>query len=454
MCQIIGIKTTFKNLKEMAEDQDICSEFGCILSRKGEDFNFAGATYYQDNRLIIVGDGVEDIFKEIYEITFARDEKSTDEDIILNIILFSRQQPEMELDNVDDQPYVSEVDGTLFAVHGTIHNDKKLAKELGVHIGADTEILKFLPFGDWSKAEGTFCAVSIDKENLNTFEHGLKLWKTSYVKGEKWVADLVMTTQLPETFLPDYIEHYPFPIKKEILSVAFSGGMDIALSTFQQLFYNKYKKLILNYFAWGSIAEEQEIKRLEGFKEFYSEEFNIDVEINIIDAVGYFSEYFKITGAPYPKISRFNLEKSKGDINETESPLAYVPYRNTQFALLMAARAEAWDYKNVDFLFGLNLSEGMVFMDNSEGWLETVNNMVKYGGKDFKITGTYDVVSPYFERTKTNMLKEFMEKHGFATLEQLLDLSTSCYYPKEDGSPCDECGSCILREKAITSLSK
>jgi 7-cyano-7-deazaguanine synthase len=157
--------------------------------------------------------------------------------------------------------------------------------------------------------------------------------------------------------------------------------------------------------------------------------------------------------APLPKISIFNYESS-AEFEETESPLSYVPYRNTQFAILLASRAEALQLKNVDLLFGLNLSEGMVFMDNSEGWIESISNVVKFGGKDFTYTGTYDVISPYFPKTKTNMLKEFKETFGIALLEQLLSLSKSCYYPKSDGSPCGECGSCILREKAVEKIKE
>jgi 7-cyano-7-deazaguanine synthase len=140
------------------------------------------------------------------------------------------------------------------------------------------------------------------------------------------------------------------------------------------------------------------------------------------------------------------------DSAETESPLSYVPYRNTQFAILLASKAEALHLQNVDILFGLNLSEGMVFMDNSEGWLEAINQTIKLGGKDFEYTGTYEVIAPYYPRTKTNMLKEFKEDFGFAPLEQLLLLSKSCYYPNPDGTPCGKCGSCILREKAIQKL--
>ncbi len=453
MCQIIALTTTKKKFKKIRNDSGIIDSLSELLWEKGGDSYGASCTW-KDDSFTTYCDTFEDI---IYDIKSALRNSKVQGKEPIQILLFSRQKPEMEENNVRNQPYTRQVDGDLiFAVHGTIHNDKELQQEYKGQIFADTEILQFMPIDDWHKAEGSFSVIGIDQSGVPMiYENGLKLWQNKLGCCGEHLADIISTGNLDfmNSVVIDLSE-YQNETPNKILMASFSGGMDIALSTYEALSSGKYSKLILNYFAWGSTAEEAEIMSLDNFKDFYTSAFpKVKIDVNIIESEYYFDEYFKINGAPFPKISLHNTESS-GEIKETESPLAYVPYRNTQFALLLASKAEAKNYLNVDFLFGLNLSEGMVFMDNSEGWLNAIEDTIQLGGKDPKVTKNYKVIAPYFARTKTNMIYEFGEKYGSAPLEQLLLLSKSCYYPDPDGSPCNECGSCILRKKALENVKK
>jgi 7-cyano-7-deazaguanine synthase in queuosine biosynthesis len=389
---------------------------------------------------------------EIWYVTM-RDminQNNFDEPSDVVLMLFSRQQPEMENTDAEEQPYTTE-NGRI-AIHGTIYNDKEIADKRNLDIKVDTEVFKFLEIEN-TDIKGTFAAIEITSD-LEIFirENGLKVWHGVFNNGYELLGHVIATTDL--SFLNREItnvdEFNPFfKYSRRTLMVSFSGGMDIALSTYKILKTNQYSKLVLNYFNWGSNAAQAEIKTMEKFKDFYSSVFRIDVEINIIEAQNYFKDYFEINDSG----SKIAEDNAVGDEAETESPIAYVPYRNSQFALLLSSIAEEKQMVNVDLLFGLNLSEGMVFMDNSEGWLKAITDVVKYGGKDFSITGTYRVLAPYFTRTKTNMLKEFKMLFDRKTLEILLDLSFSCYYPKEDGTACGQCGSCILRQKALKKIN-
>jgi 7-cyano-7-deazaguanine synthase in queuosine biosynthesis len=451
MCQIIALKTTKKKLKKISKDKYIQLVLQKHLENKGGDYYSGGLTTKELTYKISEKASVAEIIKEALSFLEHNSFKKGD----VQLLLFSRQQPEMEISKVKNQPYTK--DDCLIAIHGTIYNDKELAKDLGVKIKADTEIFKYLPITNWDKAKGAYAIISINHESYPLIvENGLKIWKyklTQSHPGKKnYLADVFTTGEI-SAFKPNAITLVDEYSKRDILFAAFSGGMDISLSVFNALANNNYKKLVLNYFAWGSKAEENEMLQLEKFKDFYSINFpGLEVEVKIWEAEKYFNEYFEMNGAPLPKISVFNYE-SEAESLEAESPLSYVPYRNTQFAILLASKAEALGLKNVDILFGLNLSEGMVFMDNSEGWLEAINQTIKLGGKDFEYTGSYNIIAPYYPRTKTNMLKEFKENYGFAILEQLLSLSKSCYYPNADGSPCGKCGSCLLREKALKGIT-
>jgi 7-cyano-7-deazaguanine synthase in queuosine biosynthesis len=450
MCQIIAIKTTLEDAPAILDHENFGKQLEEILKSKGGDyFSF------------VINDPVKQEFHWFKE-TPAQCPKAHDYinklfstnayNQELNFLFFSRQKPEMESDTSEEQPYVSLKDAGVIAVHGTIYNDKEIAQLFQKEIDIDTEVFKFINF-DSKNILGTFAAIKITPDGkIYLRDNGLKIWESKITLNDKFLGRMFATTEMTlkdNSFknieiIDNFVDH------SKILIASFSTGMDISLSVFKALSdAEKYSKLELIYFAWGSRAENEEIAKLKQFANFYQTHFNIRTEYKILKAKDYFKDYFEITGAPLPKIA---LAESNGIETETEAPIAYVPFRNTMFITTLAAYAEAKNYRNVDLIFGLNLSEGMVYMDNSEGWLSAVNQMVKYGGKDPYITGTYKVIAPYFARTKSNMLKEFAEEFDFAILKQLLDLSFSCYYPTEDGSPCGKCGSCILRKKAILNL--
>ena len=447
MCQIIALKTSTKRFKKLKESDYNLGAIQGLLDKKGGDYYGASVIFYSDEKTkkLTVPDfnSINFLFKE----TISRFIRSNCLKGKMNILLFSRQRPEMEDQYVEEQPYVlQEDDDFTFAVHGTIHNDKELANLYRVDIKADTEILQYMNPGDWYRAQGSFCAIGIeDSDFIEVYEHGMKTWSNYITVKDKILAEIVATAPLtmfnPHTINPSINSS----LNNRTLYVAFSGGMDISLSLYKQLYGNNYKKVVLNYFDWGSNASKSEKEAIEKLRDFYSTKFGIQVELKILPTQEYFKSFFEITDTK----SKISDVDAKGDHAETESPIAYVPYRNSQFALMLASKAEAQELKHVDILFGLNLSEGMVFMDNSEGWIEAIEETIKYGGKDFAITGDYKVVAPYFPRTKTNMIKEFKDEFGIQELNRILMKSWSCYYPEEDGSPCGECGSCILRQEAI-----
>ncbi len=447
MCQIISMKSlgSAKLLADLTEHKE---EFKSLLLLKGEDYFSAGILAKNKStqklnqkpiQLSIITHKVEDLFSSLTKILNG---DSFIDCTSVGLILFSRQKPEMERDKPETQPYF--IDEGIIAIHGTIINDKELAEERDLTITIDTEIFKTYAIGD-DRVNGTFACIQITNDiNIVVRDNGLKLWRANINDS----STSVISTGNLDFLSKDPTEILTFPIRENqdrILFTAFSGGMDIALSTYKALSTGIYQSAQLNYFDWGSNASKEEIKTLHTFAKFYSLEFNLPVSINIIQAEDYFAAFFNIAEVR----SKISDSKAIGDIAETESPIAYVPYRNTQFAMLLSTIAEGKNYKNIDILFGLNLSEGMVFMDNSEGWLNAIQETIRYGGKDFKITGGYNIIAPYFPRTKTNMIKEFKEEFGQMALNNLLDKSYSCYYPKEDGSPCGECGSCILRKQAL-----
>jgi 7-cyano-7-deazaguanine synthase in queuosine biosynthesis len=468
MCQIIGIQTTGKKIKKLCHsDNTMLRSFllASPLSDKGGDNFSVALTSATETQFYYQADSFNPIWDNF--INFIQNESTFFDNEAIAIIFFSRQKPEMEIEGeIEPQPYWNSSRESFVAIHGTIYNDAEIANTLGVEIKVDTEIFKFLsPTSILPK--GSFALVESRNGLLTTLNNGLKIWEYPLCYMDENFGNIVATTSLDDIFCDELSDFYyeKFYMEEEsqkyTLMAAFSTGMDITLSLFRELRESPitYHEVYLNYFAWGSIAETEEMVRLEKIKNYFIKEFKdfndgagIDFKIKIWDIKPYFDNYFDNIEAKKPKIHVDNKSTSAGNKGETESPQSYVPYRNTQFALLMAAFSEAKNLSDVKFLFGLNLSEGMVFMDNSEGWMESITNTIRYGGKDWEITNKYEIIAPYFTRTKSNMLKEFVSFYGIKKLQELLDFSFSCYYPNEDGSPCGNCGSCILRQKALDNL--
>lgn len=447
MCQIMTIQTTGSGLDVILEERH--HDIAQTLNKKGGDYFSLLISSHDD---IFKSKSFEDMEDFSNYLTDdlpeeIKDKYLSDEKIIMTF--FSRQAPEMEIEGaVREQPYINP-DKSVVAIHGTIYNDEELASRRGLKINVDTEVFTFMNFWDQT-IKGTFTAIMVDKDlNVQVRDHGLGYWTSSMLSVDGInIGDVCCTTEIDFSD-QDLVHHIKKNHSMRTLQAAFSGGMDIALSVYEALSTGNYDNVKLNYFDWGSNANASEITAIENLAEFYQKEFGIPVQMEYIAGQIYFEEFFKMLEAEV-KIAD---AEAKGDSKETEAPIAYVPYRNTQFAMILAALAEQEGLKHVDILFGLNLSEGMVFMDNAEPWLKSISNVVKYGGSDFSVSGTYNVIAPYFQRTKTNMLKEFKEKHGTEKLVNILDKSFSCYYPKE-GKACGECGSCILREKAILRTFK
>ncbi len=387
----------------------------------------------------------------------------------VGVVWFSRQKPEEEEDKVTLPPYYNKRMDTWYWIHGTISNDYELLstcrdREHKDHffdelltISVDTEIFKYIRTEDFKNLKGLYTYFELDWEfrvdGVRAYDKGMGLWKKerqTYTQMQCSPFDNNKFQTLPDS-PKDRIDN---------ISIAFSGGMDITMNAYKVLdelvqrnrrsFFKDdlgKQKITLNYFKYGSNAEEEEIKRCIQLTGFFQADFpSLNISFEVLEVPGLIYNMAEVSGE-YLKLTD---KEAVGDAKETEENLAYVPYRNTLFCMALNAKLQKEaDRNDKNFIvLGLNLSEGMVFGDNNSAWVECTERMLSYGGKFYQ---DVKIVSPYLNRTKTNTLKEFAVEFGLIKLQHLLDLSFSCYYPK-DGKACNECGSCILRSKAIKNL--
>jgi len=391
-------------------------------------------------------DKIENLSKTISIYTSA-----LQHDKIATVLCFSRLTPEMEEQSVSNQPYITS-DNRIIAVHGTIPQAEEIAKQYGFHIQADTDIFKYLPFekavDETEKVGGKISCISMgDTENY--YNNGLGLYEYDcnvYNEDSINIITNIRLDKLKSSFynilktklIKKMDTNIPMNTSSKHLVALYSGGLDITISVQKQIELFEYDSIELVYFDWGTVASEYEIKQGKKFVEYLNSQYDIEFIQHIVqDIKPMFKNILEVCDL---KNTRLIDSEAKGaGSHEAEAAISYVPFRNTFLMTLIAARYEAnFPGSHIDFVIGNNLSEGMVYLDNSETWLDEMNALIKVGGQS---TLNFNVVAPYVNRTKTDMVKDAI-LHNFS-----LD-SFSCYFPK-DGKECGKCGSCLLKKAAI-----
>lgn len=489
MCSFIGftLNKKFDDNKVISEYltgseiETIINDLYICLSDKGGDYT----------KICFCFDGktVEELqieINELYDLSYRDSDLSNRLKTILkgasygtSIFAFSRQTPETEMEkNIKLPPYKT-IFGNYVAAHGTIP-----LKDFDMDI-IDTEILRFdrTIEESLSKVEelnGKISIISYDIKNNAFFgiHNGLGLSIITYPNLFYGITTALSDTVLKSSILKeiepntlikmDLNERMIYPdIDEEIVVSLCSGGMDALLSTTSYLIdnhfsyslpTNKIKKIDIVYFDWDTRAKNQEIEAVNNFGKYLNdlntERFELSnevpIDIEIIEAKNYFKNILDFARIENPRLC--SNEAVGLGTSEAEEAISYVPLRNTYLLLALVTKYEAlYPNKKVTFIFGGNLTEGMVYSDNSVNYINKMNNLIKVAGQK---TSNFSLVSPFSKMTKTNMLEFYKNQYGFENLEKLLNISFSCYFPI-DNKPCGKCGSCLLREKSISrSISK
>jgi len=378
----------------------------------------------------------------------------------IQVMLFSRLTPEMEeTSNTLHQPYHNLKDDTVVMCHGTIPNAEAIAERCGISIDVDTELFNYLPFDyvirQVEKEGGKISAIKIGNgkhKPLEYYHNGLGLYQFHY-KGEKPnignAADVLYDTNIDIRNINTKYnivlqKEYPLPKSESFTRIIalYSGGLDIKCATQKVITemedsMDPMNEIHLWYFDWGTVARDGEILAGKKMASYLWDTYSIKNEYKVIKVKKMFKNILDACGMTTTRLIDSDAEGAGS--HEAEAAISYVPYRNTFLMTLAAARAEQlYPNENVKFVIGANLSEGMIYLDNSETWLTHMNHLVKVGGQ---ACANFEVVAPYVNRTKTEMIRDAHELN-FA-LE-----SFSCYFPV-DGKECGKCGSCLLKENAL-----
>ena len=136
-----------------------------------------------------------------------------------------------------------------------------------------------------------------------------------------------------------------------------------------------------------------------------------------------------------------DVPKDRSESEMTDIPLTYVPARNTVFLSLALAWAETLNAFNI--FIGVNILDYSGYPDCRPEYIaafeKTANLATKAGvsGERFKIH------TPLINMKKSEIILNGLK------LGVDYSLTSSCYDPLKNGTPCGHCDACILRLKGF-----
>jgi len=130
----------------------------------------------------------------------------------------------------------------------------------------------------------------------------------------------------------------------------------------------------------------------------------------------------------------------KGGVG-TDTPVTYVPARNTVFLSLALAWAEAASAR--DLFVGVNAVDYSGYPDCRPAFIEEFERLARLATKAGDEGATFTVHAPLLKMTKADIAREAVR------LGLDAGLSHSCYDPDEGGAACGLCDACRLRAKGF-----
>ena len=133
--------------------------------------------------------------------------------------------------------------------------------------------------------------------------------------------------------------------------------------------------------------------------------------------------------------------RSEGEMT-AEIPITYVPARNTVFLSFALAAAEVAGAE--DIFIGVNAIDYSGYPDCRPEYITAFEQMANLATKaGVEGTSKFKIHTPLSQLSKAGIIRKGLE------LGVDYSLTHSCYHPDEQGRPCGECDSCLLRKKGF-----
>lgn len=209
--------------------------------------------------------------------------------------------------------------------------------------------------------------------------------------------------------------------------ILLSGGLDSVVS----LAYSKdtHNITLALTFDYGQRSKVKEIKASQEITEFYNIEHKV-IELSWLASITNTSLVNISKDLPLLDISELNTK----ELTEDSAKKVWVPNRNGLFINIAGSFADRFNFTHI--IFGANKEEAATFPDNSEKFIEKINESLKYS-----TLAQPEVFAPLININKKEIVKMAVEKNV------PLHLIRSCYTDNE--KHCGNCESCLRLKRAL-----
>ena len=209
-------------------------------------------------------------------------------------------------------------------------------------------------------------------------------------------------------------------MKRAIILV--SGGMDscVTASCAKQDGF-ELSFLHINY---GQKTEQKELQSFYAIADFF----------NVTDRLIIDMQYFSQIGGS--SLTDSNIDVAKGNLENKEIPISYVPFRNANILSAATSWAEIINAKTI--YIGAVEEDSSGYPDCRRSFFDAFEETTNAGTKP---ETNIKIITPLITLTK----KEIVVKGTY--LNAPLHLTWSCY--ENEDIPCGECDSCALRTRGF-----
>ena len=206
--------------------------------------------------------------------------------------------------------------------------------------------------------------------------------------------------------------------KSKIAVCLVSGGMDSCVTA--AIAKRENDDLAFLHISYGQRTEKRERKAFNDIADFYNVEKRLDVSIEYLTKIGGSS------------LTDESIEVSQADLESTEIPTSYVPFRNANMLAIATSWAEVLGANSI--YVGAVDEDSSGYPDCRPEFFAAFEKTIETGTKpDTHIK----IKTPIIHLSKAEIVRKGLE------LNAPIHLSWSCY--RNEDLACSKCDSCALR---------
>ena len=205
--------------------------------------------------------------------------------------------------------------------------------------------------------------------------------------------------------------------------VLVSGGMDSCVTA--AIARRENDEIAFLHISYGQRTERRERQAFNDIADFYQVEKRLDVSIEYLAKIGGSS------------LTDSSIEVTEADLESTEIPTSYVPFRNANMLAIATSWAEVTGAK---FIYvGAVAEDSSGYPDCRPEFYAAFEKTIDAGTKP---ETQIKIVTPIIEFSKAEIVQKGIE------LGAPLNLSWSCY--RNEDLACGTCDSCALRLRGFS----